>query len=225
MYASYTPGTDSIRKLSPDDEAAICAAYPVGRQAEGACTGIPRHGFSSECGAQQTDTRCAASRTTGEGGAALPGVACSPSSPPSRGSEAEAHAEAREEPGDRHAGIEINRDLPRGAEAEAELRQHEPGEERRADAAVEPVGLRVARVVRGVLVERVAIAVRAARVVGALADEVRARGRRASRSRGKSAPGRGCRGPSSRSRRRRRRGRRRRRPRRSGSSTSGPPWR
>jgi hypothetical protein len=61
MFASYTPGTDSIRDLTTDDVNAICAAYPVDRTPTGTCTGIPRHGFASLCAAQQTDVSCSAS--------------------------------------------------------------------------------------------------------------------------------------------------------------------
>jgi len=75
MTADYMTGTDGLRTLQPDDEAAICAVYPVGRHADGTCTGIPRHGFASECGAAQTDVRCATSRTLGVAGTAPPGVA------------------------------------------------------------------------------------------------------------------------------------------------------
>jgi hypothetical protein len=67
MFASYTPGTTSIRQPAPDDVAAICNAYPVGRAATGDCTGIPRHGFAPECFAEQTYVSCAAGPTRGEG--------------------------------------------------------------------------------------------------------------------------------------------------------------
>ena len=60
MFASYVMGTTTIRTLQPDDQAAICAAYPPGRSAVGACTGLPRHGFAPECFADQTYVRCAA---------------------------------------------------------------------------------------------------------------------------------------------------------------------
>jgi hypothetical protein len=61
MFPSYTDGTIGIRTLQPDDEAAICAAYPVDRQPTGACTGIPRHGWSPVCAAQQSYASCSAS--------------------------------------------------------------------------------------------------------------------------------------------------------------------
>jgi hypothetical protein len=71
MYPSYAEGTIDIRTLEADDEAAICVAYPVNRQPAGACTGIPRHGWSPLCGAQQSYARCSASAAgsdPGEGG-------------------------------------------------------------------------------------------------------------------------------------------------------------
>ncbi len=67
MFASYTPGTIDIRNPAPDDIAALCAAYPVGRSATGDCTGIPRHGFAPECFAAQTYVRCAAGGRAGAG--------------------------------------------------------------------------------------------------------------------------------------------------------------
>jgi hypothetical protein len=60
MFASYVMGTTSIRMLGPDDQAAICASYPVGRSATGACSGLPRHGWAPVCLAEQTYVRCAA---------------------------------------------------------------------------------------------------------------------------------------------------------------------
>jgi hypothetical protein len=67
MFASYTPGTITIRQPAADDVAALCDAYPVGRSATGECTGIPRHGFASECFAAQTYVRCAAGPRPGDG--------------------------------------------------------------------------------------------------------------------------------------------------------------
>jgi Matrixin len=74
MFASYTPGTIAIRQPSPDDVAGLCDAYPVGRSAAGACTGIPRHGFAPECFAAQTYVRCAAGAQPGDGGDGGDGV-------------------------------------------------------------------------------------------------------------------------------------------------------
>ena len=103
MFASYVMGTTTIRTLSPDDQAAICAAYPVGRTATGACTGLPRHGWAPVCVADQTYVRCAhagpelGGRGDGVMGGAL-ALGCS-GSPSERDAEAEARQDARE--GDR----------------------------------------------------------------------------------------------------------------------------
>ncbi len=48
MQAALDVGEERTA-LSPDDEAAICAAYPPDAQA-GACDYTPRNGFASECG-------------------------------------------------------------------------------------------------------------------------------------------------------------------------------
>src|SRR5262249_10761842 len=61
MFASYVMGTTSIRELQPDDIMAMCEAYPIDRHTVGECTGVPRHGFASECYADQSYLRCAAS--------------------------------------------------------------------------------------------------------------------------------------------------------------------
>lgn len=47
MVADYEKGSIAPRDLSDDDVAAICAAYPPGRQA--ACDPTPRGGFASSC--------------------------------------------------------------------------------------------------------------------------------------------------------------------------------
>jgi hypothetical protein len=67
MYPDYNNGDLGLRTLEADDMAGICEAYPPGREAVGACTGIPRHGFAPECIAHQTEVRCSAS--PGPGGA------------------------------------------------------------------------------------------------------------------------------------------------------------
>lgn len=54
MFAVYTPGTISQRTLEADDVAGICDAYPAGAS-PGECDTVPRHGFSSLCGADQTE--------------------------------------------------------------------------------------------------------------------------------------------------------------------------
>lgn len=50
MFASYSPGSISQRKLTPDDVNAVCAIYPP--HSGVACNLEPRGGFSATCGAQ-----------------------------------------------------------------------------------------------------------------------------------------------------------------------------
>lgn len=71
MFPNYTKGTTDIRHPAPDDYAGICAAYPPSRQPTGECTGIPRHGFASECGADQTHVKCSAGAGEASSGGAL----------------------------------------------------------------------------------------------------------------------------------------------------------
>lgn len=47
MYPSYSPGTLSIRELSPDDKKAVCAAYPPDNGVK--CNQEPRGGYSATC--------------------------------------------------------------------------------------------------------------------------------------------------------------------------------
>jgi MYXO-CTERM domain-containing protein len=62
MYASYRPGTSTLRTLTPDDVAGICEIYPTatertvdksvsptGTIAADPCDTTPRHGFGSTC--------------------------------------------------------------------------------------------------------------------------------------------------------------------------------
>ncbi len=52
MFASYEPGTDSLRTLADDDVKAVCAAYPPDRvPSRTSCA--PRHGFSDQCSVDQ----------------------------------------------------------------------------------------------------------------------------------------------------------------------------
>lgn len=63
MYASYKPGTTSLRSITTDDAEGLCAIYPTTAQRVVAtsvsqsgllsadkCDPTPRHGFGSECG-------------------------------------------------------------------------------------------------------------------------------------------------------------------------------
>lgn len=53
MNANYSSGDLSFRTLSPDDQAAICAAYPTARKvAQCSAPATPRNGFSVQCGAE-----------------------------------------------------------------------------------------------------------------------------------------------------------------------------
>lgn len=47
MFATYNPGEMSLRKLTPDDVAGICDAYPPGRAA--ACDTTPHGGLTTTC--------------------------------------------------------------------------------------------------------------------------------------------------------------------------------
>jgi hypothetical protein len=62
MYARYTPHSTSMRILTPDDVAGICAIYPPdgtrnvdpsvaanGKITADACDPTPRHGFTTQC--------------------------------------------------------------------------------------------------------------------------------------------------------------------------------
>jgi hypothetical protein len=63
MFATYMQGQINLRTLDADDVAAICNAFPPGPAIDSSCDDTPRHGFSGECGAQQTDvttTACCA---------------------------------------------------------------------------------------------------------------------------------------------------------------------
>ena len=58
MFSVYPSGSLDFRSLSPDDTNAICAAYPPGDTPD-ECNPIPRHGFASECAAEQPGGSCA----------------------------------------------------------------------------------------------------------------------------------------------------------------------
>lgn len=64
MFANYSPSTTSIRNLSPDDEAGICAAYPPANLP--ACgPPEPIYGFSKYCkGADPSTQPVGTSKTT-----------------------------------------------------------------------------------------------------------------------------------------------------------------
>jgi hypothetical protein len=54
MYPAYNPGDTSLRDLSDDDRAGICAIYPPG-DIDANCDPTPRHGFSTLCAAAQEE--------------------------------------------------------------------------------------------------------------------------------------------------------------------------
>jgi hypothetical protein len=60
--APVYPGGISMRTLSADDMAAVCADYPPNRQTNGDDSCIPRHGWASQCGPDQNFGTCAVGR-------------------------------------------------------------------------------------------------------------------------------------------------------------------
>jgi hypothetical protein len=57
MFASYSPGSISQRKLHPDDVKAVCGIYPA--SGEDDCNTEPRGGFSATCSDTSTGALCA----------------------------------------------------------------------------------------------------------------------------------------------------------------------
>jgi hypothetical protein len=75
MFPEYTPGTITLRTLTADDIAGICAIYPPGEIPSG-CDPTPRHGFSIYCAGDQPDCEGGGTETggtTGGCGLAAPG--------------------------------------------------------------------------------------------------------------------------------------------------------
>ncbi len=90
MFASYKPGTSSLRSVAPDDIAGICDIYPnatsrnvatsvsvSGVIAADACDATPRHGFGSTCAenpspVDSTTSGCSVATTKGSGGNGAP---------------------------------------------------------------------------------------------------------------------------------------------------------
>jgi hypothetical protein len=71
MFASYKPGTTTLRTLTPDDVAGLCSIYPDSSQrvvattvapsgvvAAGKCDANPRHGFTPKCDEPTTEKKC-----------------------------------------------------------------------------------------------------------------------------------------------------------------------
>ncbi|OQX68433.1 MAG: hypothetical protein B6A08_10475 [Sorangiineae bacterium NIC37A_2] len=57
MYFAYQPGETHARTLEPDDQAAICAAYPRDRELPGGESCEPRRGYSAECHPEDDDIK------------------------------------------------------------------------------------------------------------------------------------------------------------------------
>jgi hypothetical protein len=53
MFASYSPGSLTQRRLHPDDIEAVCTTYPENEARE--CNPEPRNGFSATCGSDDDD--------------------------------------------------------------------------------------------------------------------------------------------------------------------------
>jgi hypothetical protein len=54
MYYAYSNGSTEFRDLSEDDVFGMCSIYPPADVDPLRCNPIPRHGFSSVCGSEQT---------------------------------------------------------------------------------------------------------------------------------------------------------------------------
>ncbi|NUQ78061.1 MAG: matrixin family metalloprotease [Polyangiaceae bacterium] len=60
MFRHYDVGSTAFRDLHDDDEKGICSTYPPFETLPPACNPIPRHGFSPDCAADQTEGQCSA---------------------------------------------------------------------------------------------------------------------------------------------------------------------
>ncbi|MGK3985449.1 matrixin family metalloprotease [Sorangium sp. So ce136] len=67
MVTSFGGHEPEFRSLEQDDINGICALFPPADVDPEACSPIPRHGFSPECGAEQV-VGCSAGATPGDGG-------------------------------------------------------------------------------------------------------------------------------------------------------------
>jgi MYXO-CTERM domain-containing protein len=85
MFASYKPGTKTLRSLSADDVLGVCAIYPdaqtravdvqvasTGLLAAGPCEPEPRHGFTSKCAEEVEEPGGCACRSAAAGHTRLP---------------------------------------------------------------------------------------------------------------------------------------------------------
>lgn len=75
MYYAYSNGSTAFRDLSEDDVLGICSIYPpVDDLDPSRCNPIPRHGFSSLCGADQTAGCRMTPATSGSAGGLAAGL-------------------------------------------------------------------------------------------------------------------------------------------------------
>jgi hypothetical protein len=81
MYADYKQGDKSLRDLTADDTAGICAVYPPGAAVPPTCDTTPRHGFSDQCADQQPEPADTSSSSSGGGG----GCSLTPGDEPANG--------------------------------------------------------------------------------------------------------------------------------------------
>lgn len=63
MYASYSPGSVSQRKLAEDDIAAVCGIYPADSTA--ACNAEPKNGYSERCDGEEPGGLCSTQPASG----------------------------------------------------------------------------------------------------------------------------------------------------------------
>ena len=56
MFPDYKATQTGLRTLDPDDVLGVCAIYPAGTPIPASCDTTPRHGFSTLCASDQTDT-------------------------------------------------------------------------------------------------------------------------------------------------------------------------
>lgn len=72
MYAFYTDGTTELRSLTADDVNAVCTIYPPNDALDEGCNPLPRHGFSSQCRADQAEGSCTISSVERSGTGRFP---------------------------------------------------------------------------------------------------------------------------------------------------------
>ncbi|MFO0762034.1 MAG: matrixin family metalloprotease [Byssovorax sp.] len=68
MFTDYKQGDKSLRDLTADDIAGICAIYPPGAAIPPTCDPTPRHGFSPLCASEQPEPAGTGGSDGGTGG-------------------------------------------------------------------------------------------------------------------------------------------------------------